>query len=244
MRLVNDARGCKAWPTAGEKTPKKHLTMSDKSRTDEATRTLALLVGLHDLIDREKWSLDRKAANKAMERPWGGADVIVCHELPEDVDSSQTYVVSPYVVELTWLIKYLQAVCTPLRNFGTKYAFYGRLADAANRYMRERPVAQQNAKDLCFSVLRAAMEMFSAAEQGNFSSVRHEVQIKGIWIQLHPGADPSAAGLAVYRSSDTVSSLASERFEYQGKTYRIGETVEGASGEDGAVNVAPYHEAQ
>jgi len=91
-------------------------------------------------------------------------------------------------------------------------------------------------------VLRVAVEMRSAAETGSFSSVRHEVQIKGIWIQLHPGADPSAAGLAVYRSSDTVSSLANERFEYQGKTFRIGETLEGASGEEGAVNVAPYHQ--
>jgi hypothetical protein len=217
--------------------------MAEKSNKEGPRQTWALLVGLHDLIDREKWSLDRKAANKAIERPWAGADVILCRELPEEVDSSQTYLVSPYVVELTWLIKYLQAVCTPLRNFNTKYAFYGRLADAANRYMRERPVAQQNAKDLCFAVLRAAMKMLSAAEQGDFSSVRHEVQIKGIWIQLYPGADPSAAGLAVYRSSDTVSSLANERFEYQGKKYRIGETVERASGEDGAVNVAPYHEA-
>jgi hypothetical protein len=217
--------------------------MSEKSNKQQFRQALSLLAGLHDLIDGEKWNLDRQAARKALDRPWAGADVIVCRELPEDVDSSQTYVVSPYVVELTWLIKYLQAVCSPLRNACNKYAFYGQLADAANRYLRERPAIQQNAKDICFAVVRAATEMLVAAEQGEFSSVRHEVQIKGVWVQLHPGAESSAAGLAVYRTSDTVSSLANERFEYQGKTYRMGKTVEGGSGEDGAVHVAPYHEA-
>lgn len=203
----------------------------------------ALIRDVEDLIDGEKWSLDRKATREWKENPWAGAGLVICEVLPPDYRPHYTYVVSPYVVELSWLVEHLKNVCAAFINYENKEAFYGRLGDAANRYLSQRSPTRQNPKDLCFAVVREAMRVIEDAERGELSAVRNEVQIKQIWVQLHPGAADKAAGLAIYWCPSSLgSSLANEQFSFKGKTYRMGETTELIPQEGQVMHMAEYQE--
>ncbi len=217
------------------------MPMKPNSRAYAAIR--ALVRDVEDLIDGEKWSLDRKAAHDWKETPWAGAGLVICEALPKDPSLQDTYVVSPYVVELSWLVDYLKNVCSAFVNYQNKNAFYGRLGDAANRYLSQRSIAHRNPKDLCFAVVREAMRVIEDADRGELSTVRNEVQIKQIWVQLHPGAAHKSAGLAIYWCpSSRGSSLANEQFSFRGKTYRVGETTELIPQDGQVMHMAEYHE--
>lgn len=169
--------------------------------------------------------------------------MVICEVLPPDYRPHYTYVVSPYVVELSWLVEHLKNVCAAFINYENKEAFYGRLGDAANRYLSQRSPTRQNPKDLCFAVVREAMRVIEDAERGELSAVRNEVQIKQIWVQLHPGAADKAAGLAIYWCPSSLgSSLANEQFSFKGKTYRMGETTELIPQEGQVMHMAEYQE--
>ena len=185
-----------------------------------------LVHDIENLVDGQKWLLDQVAARKWQKDPWAGAGTVICEQLPTPFREHYTYVVSPYVVELSWLLDSLQIACRDFVDFRNKDAFYGRLADAANRYLMQRLLNQVNAKDLCFAVVREAMRLVDEAARGELSPVRNEVQIKRTWIQLHPGGSEEGAGLAVYTLPlSTGASLANEIFIFKGKSYRIGETT-------------------
>jgi len=217
--------------------------MAKKPNSKAYAAIRAMVRDVEDLIDGEKWSLDRKAAAKWKKRPWAGADVVICESLPAKPHPSHTYVVSPYFVELSWLIETLKAVCSDFINHLNKEAFYGRLADAANRYLGQRLSATHNPKDLCFAVVREAMRAVEDAARGELSGVRNEVQIKRIWVQLHPGAVKGAAGLATYWcSASSVSSLANEPFSFREKKYRIGEPTLLLPQMGLVMHMAEYHE--
>ena len=141
------------------------MARKPNSRAFAAIR--ALVRDVEDLIDGEKWSLDRKAAREWKENPWAGAGLILCEALPPDPDPDDTYVVSPYVVELSWLVDTLKKVCADFITYRNKEAFYGRLGDAANRYLGQRPPAEVNPKDLCFAVVREAMRVVEDADRGD-----------------------------------------------------------------------------
>jgi hypothetical protein len=198
---------------------------------------------VEDLIDGGKWSLDRKAAEEWRRCPWAGAGIVICEFLPNDLRSSYTYVVSPYVVELSWLIDTLKNVCSGFIDYSNKEAFYGRLADAANRYLSQRLPAHHNPKDLCFAVVREAMRVVEEADRGELSAIRNEVRVKQIWVQLHPGASETGAGLAVYWMPASLrASLANEPFVFQEKQYRIGESTELLPSGDEVMHMTSYHE--
>ena len=217
--------------------------MAKKSRSKAYAAIRALVRDVEDLIDGEKWSLDRKAAGKWRKRPWAGADVVVCESLPAKPHSSRTYVASPYVVELSWLIDTLKGACSDVINYSNKEAFYGRLADAANRYLSQRLQVHRNPKDLCFAVVREAMRVVEEADRGELSGIRNEVRIKQIWVQLHPGASKSGAGLAVYWvPASRGSSLAAAAFSFNGKKYRIGESTQQIPRDEQVMHMAEYHE--
>ena len=221
--------------------------MAKQSKNQKFANIRDLVRGVEDLIDGEKWLLDRVAASEWKMHPWAGAGTIVCERLPPDASPSKTYVASPYVVELSWLIESLKIACQGFVNYRNKDAFYGRLADAANRYLTQRAPSHLNAKDLCFAVTREAMRMVDEASTGEMSSVRNEVQVKRIWVQLHPGGSDEGAGLAVYSCpSSWRSSLANELFVFKSKSYRIGETTEQfLDAEDERVtHIAAYHAVQ
>jgi hypothetical protein len=219
--------------------------MAKQSRNAKYSRIRDLVRDIEDLVDGEKWLLDKNAALRWKAAPWAGAGTVICERLPTHVRSSDTYVVSPYVVELSWLIASLQMACREFLDFQNKDAFYGRLADAANRYLMQRDSSHLNAKDLCFAVLREAMRIVDEAGRGELSPVRNEVQVKRIWVQLHPGGSDEGAGLAVYSCPvSSGASLANEEFVFKGKAYRIGETTEQFHTSDGGrvTHIAVYHE--
>jgi hypothetical protein len=219
--------------------------MAKKPRSKAYAAIRALVRDTEDLIDGEKWSLDQKAAAKWRRRPWAGAGIVICESLPGDLRSSDTYVVSPYIVELSWLIDTLKSVCSKLIDYRNKEAFYGRLADAANRYLSQRLPVHHNSKDLCFAVVREAMRVVEEADRGELSGVRNEVRIKQRWVQLHPGASNTGAGLAVYWMPASLrASLANEPFVFQEKNYRIGESTELIPSGDEIMHMASYHESQ
>jgi hypothetical protein len=203
----------------------------------------ALVHDVEDLIDGEKWLLDRAATKKWKKRPWAGARLVLSETVPTEPNPRHTYVVSPYVVELSWLVTVLQSVCTGVIRYYNKEVFYGRLGDAANRYLGQRLPAQHNPKDLCFAVVREAIRIVEEASRGKLAAVRNEVQIKQIWVQLHPGAATGAAGLAMYWCpSARGSSLANEEFSFKGKTYRMGETTQLIRRDKQVMHMAEYHE--
>jgi hypothetical protein len=221
--------------------------MARKHRSTKYSKLRDLVRDLEDLVDGEKWLLDRTAARRWKDQPWAGAGTVICERMPDRIRPSYTYVVSPYVVELSWLIDSLQTACRDFVDFQNKDAFYGRLADAANRYLTQRPSSQVNAKDLCFAVLREAMRIVDEADRGELSPVRNEVQVKCTWVQLQPGGSDEGAGLAVYSCPvASRASLANEEFVFKGKAYRIGETIEHfpTSGGDEVTHICVYHETQ
>lgn len=216
--------------------------MSKRKRPTSFADIRALVRDVEDLIDGGKWSLDRQAAEEWRRCPWAGAGIVVCEAPPSDVRSSDTYVVSPYVVELSWLIDTLKNVCSGFIYYSNKEAFYGRLADAANRYLSQRLPACHNPKDLCFAVVREAMRIVEEADRGELSAIRNEVRIKQIWVQLHPGASKAGAGLAVYWVPASLrASLATEPFVFQEKHYRIGESTEIFPSGNEVMHMAEYH---
>ncbi len=219
--------------------------MAQQPQKTDYAAIRALVRDIEDLIDGEKWLLDRKAAQAWKERPWAGARLVICEALPPNHRQHYTYVVSPYVVELSWLVEYLKKLCSAFVNYENKEAFYGRLGDAANRYLSQRLPEYQNPKDLCFAVVREANRLIEDADRGELSPVRNEVQIKQIWVQLHPGAADNAAGLAMYWCpSSHGSSLANEQFLFRGKTYRMGETTEVIPKGGQVMHMAAYHEVE
>jgi len=201
-----------------------------------------MLRDVEDLIDGEKWLLDRRAAAKWLRTPWAGAGTVICEELPNEVRSSDTYVVSPYVVELSWLIEKLKSICSGFVDYLNKEAFYGRLADSANRYLSQRPEVYRNPKDLCFAVVREASRLVEESECGEMPSVRNEVRIKQIWVQLHPGAANPGAGLAIYWvPASGQTSLDNEPFIFRGKNYRMGESTQPMPAGDQVMHMAVYY---
>lgn len=221
--------------------------MAKQSRNHKYDKIRELVRDIEDLVDGEKWLLDKKAAGRWKERPWAGAGIVVCERLPDPVRSSDTYVVSPYVVELSWLITSLQMACGDFVDYRNKDAFYGRIADAANKYLMQRPSSQINAKDLCFAVLREAARIVDEARRGELSAVRNEVQVQRIWVQLHPGGSDEGAGLAVYSCPvSSRASLENQEFVFKGKAYRMGETKEQFPSSDGdyVTHISVYHEIQ
>ena len=127
------------------------------------SNTQVMLRDVEDLIEGEKWTLDQGAAKRWKQSPWAGAGIIICESLPPQEKESCTYVASPYVVELSWVIDKLKIICSDFVDFTNKHAFYGRLADAANTYLTSRSPDQQNPKNLCRVVLQEAMRCVEEA---------------------------------------------------------------------------------
>jgi|GEM_PF-3641404 len=204
----------------------------------------SMIRDLEDLVEGEKWGLDAKAYDQWCMRPWAGADTIICRHVPEQSKPHYTYVATPFVAELSWLFDYLKAVCSEFVDHMNKEAFYGRLADAANRYARQRAPEQSNPKDMCFAILRESMRIVDEARKGEFSSNRNETQIKGIWVQLHPGGAERRAGLAVYwYPTEQFVSLENDPFTFRGAAYRIGEPLQVVPSNGQIMCMAVYYEA-
>ena len=218
--------------------------MDERMTPERFASILAMIRDLEDLVEGEKWGLDAKACDRWRRRTWGGADTIICRHAPERSKPHHTYVATPFVVELSWLFNYLKVICSEFVDHMNKEAFYGRLGDAANCYTSQSAPEQSNPKDMCVAVLREAVRIVDDAMEGEFSSNRNETQIKGIWVQLHPGGAERGAGLATYSyPAVQVVSLENDPFTFRGAAYRIGEALQVIPSGSQVMCMAIYYEA-
>ena len=121
-------------------------------------------------------ALDRTVAEARFgrTREWGGADVVVSRKPPEPHDGSDfypkpRYVITNYSRELSWLFEELWK--PELRViFGTvKEEFFGRLANAANRYLNR--TGNPTLRDLLGAVVHEAYVCLEAVEDGTFRAL-------------------------------------------------------------------------
>jgi hypothetical protein len=104
-------------------------------------------------------------------RLWGGAGWCVVTAMPKShYDESLKYVVTPHAARLSWLVRALWAACRPLFDSMTKFEFFGRLGNAADRY-QQRAGGGENARDLLGAVVHEAYEILSEVENGRFSAL-------------------------------------------------------------------------
>jgi hypothetical protein len=105
-------------------------------------------------------------------RPWGGADVIITVHRPEPSDGGfypePRAVVTRYALELSWLFEALRDIFSPVLDGCSKIEFYGRLANAANRYLAKVADESQSARDLLFAVTHEAFAILDEMEEGEF----------------------------------------------------------------------------
>ena len=66
-------------------------------------------------------------------RLFAGADICVCHQMPENPKPNTTYVVSKEATAISSLIFTMKSICANDIDYLSKYRFYGLMADAANR---------------------------------------------------------------------------------------------------------------
>ncbi|MGV0603937.1 hypothetical protein [Mycolicibacterium sp. XJ1904] len=118
-------------------------------------------------------ALDRRVAgaNFGRAREWGGADVGVTSEPPEssgghNVNPDVRYVVTEYAPELSWLFNELWRPAVRAIFGSAKEEFFGRMANAANRYLSR--THDPTIRDLLGAVVHEAYVCLEAVEDGTF----------------------------------------------------------------------------
>lgn len=119
-------------------------------------------------------AIDRKVAAREFgrARPWGGADVGISSTPPEPHGSGfypePRYVVTVHAAELSWLFEQLWQSDSAIRNIAgsNKEEFFGRLANAANRYLKR--TNRETAHDLLGAVVHELYAWIEEVEDGGF----------------------------------------------------------------------------
>lgn len=104
-------------------------------------------------------------------RAWGGAGVAIVRRArparPEDFYPDPRWVITPFVNELSWLFKELWVGFSPLMDHVSKYEFFGRLGNAADRY-HETAGLDASARGLLNAVLAKAWSIAAEVASDNF----------------------------------------------------------------------------
>lgn len=106
------------------------------------------------------------------QRLWGGADVVITSTQPQPPSGREFYpdprfVVTRFAGNLSWLFEQLWDGFRPLFDGATKIEFFGRLANAANRYLARTP--DTDAKELLAAVLHEAYAIADDLADGSFT---------------------------------------------------------------------------
>jgi hypothetical protein len=112
----------------------------------------------------ERLTAEVSAGQIGRAKAWGGADVIIAAKAPGPNKGDSFYpdkrvVVTPFAHELSWIFESLRDVFKPAIDFQSKFVFFGRLADAAERRMASPKSEDLSAKDLLLAVLGEAQVM-------------------------------------------------------------------------------------
>lgn len=104
---------------------------------------------------------------------WGGADVVISRSpapktIGEQFYPKPRYVVTEFALELSWLFVALRdAFYAESRLDGcSKIEFFGRLANAANRYLKRS--SSPTPHQLCAAVLHEAFAIYDEMEERTF----------------------------------------------------------------------------
>lgn len=217
--------------------------MGKSKRTRKIAAAGVLLRSLEDLVDAERWNLDGRRLAEWRNQPWAGAGVVVCDAAPDDDESGDTFVVTPFTGEISWLIEYLQQVFGDLVDFRNKYAFYGRLADAAIHYHAIRDPRFHNPRDLGFAVIREAARILDEERRGGFAD-RDTVTLKGVEVRLSYDGATGDAHMALWRHPvGRPIDLEGTTFVHRGGTWRIGAVAHRAGDDDSVTCIADFHPA-
>lgn len=107
------------------------------------------------------------------QQEWNGADVVITQNAPQRTEGGfypePRYVISLHSLELSWLFEALRDAfyndnCI---DSCSKIEFFGRLANAANRFMQRSPKCI-TAHLLCAAVLHEAFAIYEEIEEGTF----------------------------------------------------------------------------
>lgn len=106
-------------------------------------------------------------------REWGGADVVLSRSSPETHSAESfypqpRYVISLFALELSWMFERLRDLFSPVLDGASKIEFYGRLANAANRYLTRVDAASQTVQGLLLAVAHEAFAIRDEMEEGKF----------------------------------------------------------------------------
>ena len=109
---------------------------------------------------------------KRARREWGGADVVITRKAPENIGGGfypdPRYVITEHALELSWLFVALRDAfyAESLLDSCSKIEFFGRLANAANRFLSKNTHA--TAHTLCSAVLHEAFAIYEEIIDGEF----------------------------------------------------------------------------
>jgi len=128
-------------------------------------------------IQRELDKLERQIhggniSQKAVTtREWGGADVVICTELDEqlkkwvkesrfvirfqNIEPRRRVIITKYSKELSWLFNQLKCIFSEKIDCISKYDFYGLLAQSAINYLKDNK-EKEDMKALLLVVLNTA----------------------------------------------------------------------------------------
>ncbi|MGH8827735.1 MAG: hypothetical protein ACRDVZ_09120 [Jiangellaceae bacterium] len=118
-------------------------------------------------------TLDQGVSSGAVGRGrlWGGAGVRIVRAAPEPSAGSgfpdPRTVVTRFAYELSWLFSELWTAFQPVLDYASKIEFFGRLANAADRY-QAKAVDGENVRDLLGAVLHEAYAIADELEEGSF----------------------------------------------------------------------------
>lgn len=104
--------------------------------------------------------------------PWSGADVVIA-ETPPSPSKDSFYppprvVVTSHAFELSWLFERLRDAFGSILDGTSKVEFYGRLANAANRYLQRGTPGDRSIQDLLMAVTHEAHAIRDEMEDGEF----------------------------------------------------------------------------
>ena len=120
----------------------------------------------------KKTENDLEATRLKRTREWGGADVVITRKKPEKTGGGfypePRYVITKYAFELSWLFEALRNAfyAESLLDGCSKIEFFGRLANAANRFLSKS--TQITAHTLCAAVLHEAFAIYEEIMDGEF----------------------------------------------------------------------------
>ena len=107
------------------------------------------------------------------DKPWGGADVLITstQPVPSGPDAfypDPRFVVTDHELELSWLFESLRDIFYSAIDGCTKIEFYGRLANAANRFLSSAADEPCEVRHLLLAVTAEASKMLDEMESGTF----------------------------------------------------------------------------